>query len=345
MAKIDLHARNVKGLGAINYVTGLIKELNEQKNITFKTAFLNSKNQFKNIIKYDDLNVCEYKFGKISRFLEVVLWKHFQKSENSILVLGDLPLNTNAKQYVLCHQALIFQPFRIFRLSSLKFLILRFIFINNLKKNDVVLVQTESMKNKVSKIINPNIKICIVNFPYNAFEWLNFRRFNRQTTSKYIRDKIQLIYPAAPYPHKNHKFLKSTNFGKHFEIVFTCKPEDLNLTLQQIEYAGQLTQKQLYEHFKHVDGIIFLSECESLGLPLLEALKCNLPIICPVADYTKNLESDNCFFFNLDEPESLSLALINLQTKIEKGWWPDWDFKNFITEKDASPMFEILLKE
>ena len=77
-----------------------------------------------------------------------------------------------------------------------------------------------------------------------------------------------------------------------------------------ISCIGQVSREKIFEFYENVDGLLFLSSNESLGMPILEAIKCNLPIVCPYAEYTKELSTDNCFFFDLDRPDTLEKALV-----------------------------------
>ena len=66
-----------------------------------------------------------------------------------------------------------------------------------------------------------------------------------------------------------------------------------------------MSREAVFERYKNVDALLFLSSNESLGMPILEAISCNLPIICPYAEYTKGLNDENCFFFDLRDPSTL----------------------------------------
>ena len=49
-----------------------------------------------------------------------------------------------------------------------------------------------------------------------------------------------------------------------------------------------------------------------------------LPIICPDLPYARALCGEQAIYFDPDQPESLRQALIMMQSRIDQGWWPDW---------------------
>ena len=92
-----------------------------------------------------------------------------------------------------------------------------------------------------------------------------------------------------------------------------------------------------------MDALLFLSSNESLGLPIIEAIKCNLPIICPRAEYTGHLNANNCFFFEIDDPSSLERAIFRASEKISAGWWPNWSFDEITCRGSRTVIEDILL--
>ena len=77
-------------------------------------------------------------------------------------------------------------------------------------------------------------------------------------------------------------------------------------------------------------------------MPILEAISCNLPIICPYAEYTKGFNDENCFFFDLRDPSSLQLAIQTAKSKILNGWWPQWSFSESFKGERGLPIEKII---
>ena len=63
-----------------------------------------------------------------------------------------------------------------------------------------------------------------------------------------------------------------------------------------IECIGYIDQKELLNYYLEVDALLFLSLEESYGLPLIEAMYFNLPIIVPDLEYARYLCGDRYLF-------------------------------------------------
>jgi glycosyltransferase involved in cell wall biosynthesis len=342
MKNIDIHMVNVVGLGAKEFVKGLLNQIKCEKNISFHTIYRHSSsNEGNNVPSYKVVSK-NYRFGVISRLIEICFWFLICRSKNDLLVLGDLPLNTKAKQYVLCHQALIFYDFSIFEFQYWKFLIFRNLFKVFLKKQDVVLVQSLQMKHKVSKLIKHKSRVEIILIDTNSGMWPKFRRTGRHIASDPV-NKIRMIYPAANYEHKNHSFVSHIAESENVKIIFTTDPGEVNFESPNVTCLGKLSRSDLFEIYRDTDALLFLSSCESLGLPLLEAIKCNIPILCPYRDYSQTFSTKNCIFFDLDDPRSLQTAINKLRQQLTTGWWPNWSFRETFEIHEALTLRNILL--
>jgi hypothetical protein len=320
---IDIHQANVIGLGAEKYASGLLSELESASEIEIVNVYINRiKESFD--IKCNIINV-HYRLGILSRLFEIFCWRFYRDQKNEIVVLGDLPLNTSCKQYVLCHQSLMFKKYSLLTINFYKFFLFRLIFRIFLKKNDVVLVQSWEMAQKINNKIGNKIDVRVLNLGSHYYGWPKFLRTKR-IVSQIDTEAIRLFYPSAFYSHKNHRLLNLIKLESSTDIIVTIDKNQLPDCKNSLEFKGRITRDEVYELYKEVDALLFLSRNESLGLPILEAIKCNLPIICPYAEYTKDLPPDNCFYFDLDDPRSLEDAIYSLKRKMHQGWWPNWDF-------------------
>lgn len=341
---IDIHQANVLGLGAEKFASGLIRHLESVKTIKIKNIYINKKSPVKAFHKSaSNILFIEYFLGNLSRLTEIFFWRSFRDQKNEILVLGDLPLNTSAKQYVLCHQSLIFKKFSVFSTNFFRFMLFRIIYKIFLKKNDVVLVQSQEMAKNIREKINQNINVRVIDLSSRFFGWPQFIRKNRKIANKDL-NKIKLLYPSAFYPHKNHYLLDEVDFGDSTEIIVTIDEDNLSKNHNSIIFMGNISRDEVFGLYQKVDALLFLSANESLGLPVLEAVRCNLPIVCPYAEYSKDLDSENCFYFDLDDPISIITAIESLKIKILNGWWPNWDFNSIYKDSDSESLEDIILK-
>jgi len=212
-----------------------------------------------------------------------------------------------------------------------------------MKKSDTALVQTMEMKRKFINHFGNRFNVKVLNITSDIYAWPSFYRTGRVLTNKERRN-ITLLYPSDFYPHKNHHLLNEISLPKFCDVLVTLPKSTISEIVNgKITYIGKKTRDEIYELYKKVDALLFLSSNESLGMPVLEAVKCNLPIICPYAEYTKNLDARYAFFFDLKSPKSLDRALVDLEKNICRGWWPAWNFKNIYGEAEAVNITEALI--
>lgn len=333
---------NVIGLGAEKFVSGLINQLSASDSIDVENLYLRKNISEKNSCYCRNPKYVAYRLGNISRIFEIITWKFLNKSKNNILVLGDLPLFSESKQFVLCHQGLMFEKYSILTLCFWKFLLFKLIFKCFLKRDDVVLVQTSDMADKIRAHINKNANVRIIEIKSSSFDWPNFRRVSRRVHN-YEMASVRLFYPAAPYPHKNHLALRNVKLDPNIKIFLTIDNHLLEGSSNNLEYVGRISREKVFDFYQEVDGLLFLSSCESLGMPILEAVKCNLPIVCPNLGYTAMLESADCFYFDLDDINSLNVAISEMKNKLHSGWWPNWDFETIFHDTNSLGLEEILM--
>lgn len=117
---------------------------------------------------------------------------------------------------------------------------------------------------------------------------------------------FKLFYPASFLPHKNHQLLLQHELLEYFsrnEIkVFLsidsnqlpCKFNDLLVCL------GKLDRDACLRFLCESDALLFLSEFESLGLPLIEAAEAFKPVICFDLPYTRELLDDSPYYIKHD---------------------------------------------
>ncbi|WP_198266706.1 glycosyltransferase [sulfur-oxidizing endosymbiont of Gigantopelta aegis] len=138
-----------------------------------------------------------------------------------------------------------------------------------------------------------------------------------------------LFYPAAGYPHKNHKILNDMeNFEESSQLInemcITLKYEEKRHFPMWVNNLGRLSSQACGEYYQSVDALFFPSLTESYGLPLIEAMICGLPIVCADLDYAHCVCGEQAIYFDPDDPVSAIKALVLLRCKLATGWQPDW---------------------
>ena len=342
MKALDIHQANVIGLGAHQFAQGLVTQIERNDSLSVCEHYLH-RTMTENFSSAGGNTVSvSYYLGFLSRIFEIFFWKYYRKGINDLVVLGDLPLNTSVKQYVLCHQSLMFNSFSFISPASYKFLFFRLCYIFFLKADDIVLVQSEPMKFKFHSKISNKINVKVITLD-PVFCDISIEARDRRICSADHPERLNLVYPSAFYPHKNHYLLDEIAFDKSTRITVTITSDEFPAENDSVYHIGRVSRDDIFELYKEVDALLFLSGDESLGMPIFEAIKSNLPIICPRADYTVMLEGENCFYFDVNDPLSLEKAISLLRQKLNTGWWPQWPINEILEGDNRVKVDKLIL--
>lgn len=149
--------------------------------------------------------------------------------------------------------------------------------------------------------------------------------------SKYSLDKPFMFYPAATWPHKNHKKLLlalkmlKEKYGFDGCLVLTgVAMQEQNEIFQQIEHLGvaenvkplgYLPYKELPFMYNLARLLVFPSLFEGFGIPLVEAMACGCPVVCSNVTSIPEVVGDAGMMFDPDSVEDMT----------EKSWqiWTD----------------------
>jgi glycosyltransferase involved in cell wall biosynthesis len=122
-----------------------------------------------------------------------------------------------------------------------------------------------------------------------------------------------LLYPARPWPHKNHARLYEA-----FARVRRERPE-LRLVLtggghgndfpEGVEARGNVSLDELVALYRRASAVVFPSLYEGFGLPPLEAMACGCPVACSVAASLPEVCGDAARYFPPDDPDEMAAAI------------------------------------
>ncbi len=137
-----------------------------------------------------------------------------------------------------------------------------------------------------------------------------------------------LVYPAITWPHKNHELilrglaLMKQRTGKTIDVVFTGKPTAQRAALDQLasslgvasslHFLGFVSSQQMQVIITRATAMIFPSRFEGLGLPVLEAFRAGLPVLCSSATVLPEVAGEGALFFDPDSPEQMVEAIDSL---------------------------------
>lgn len=329
---VRIHLTNVAGAGASELLQSLLPALENDPIVTVQRIYLPDRGALATYHSNSVTTVTEvyrrYLPNALSRIIECTWLSSRFNGHSPLLVLGDLPLRCTGPQTLFVQQANLLPPDKIdWHLGHFKYVLARAIFRLNASRVRSFIVQTEVMREALEHSYPGTAgRVHVIAQPVPS--WLLRSGLNRRARVRSANQGLSLLYPAANYPHKNHALLS------RLDVKADLPVERLTLTLDATSHpaphltwvhcGGFLSPLKMLEAYSQVDALLFLSKRESYGFPLVEAMFIGLPIICPDLLYARTLCGDEAIYFDIEEPESLCQALLTLQSRLNKGWWPNW---------------------
>ncbi|QIV95704.1 glycosyltransferase involved in cell wall biosynthesis [Allofrancisella inopinata] len=284
------------------------------------------------LFQYESSNVKIFNIGKQSR-LKRILWDSYifrkeLKRKNikpdTIISLQNTPLNVsgNIEQIVYFHQALSIsdKKWNIFRKDERIFWFYRNIYPFFIKRGlsnvDKVIVQAEWVKKAFSKEFEYSLEsIEVVKPKLKSIDISKVRTLNKS--------KFRIFYPAFPLKYKNHHLVIKwlSRIDKDFECIFTFSKNDnsylydlivMNKLESKIRLVGKLNYDEVLEYYNSSNLVLFPSEIETIGMPLIEAVEfINLKIIVSDQEYSREALGDyhQVKFININNHEEVIEAI------------------------------------
>jgi len=150
--------------------------------------------------------------------------------------------------------------------------------------------------------------------------------------SKYGLDRPFLYYPAATWPHKNHRNLLAalkilvdrhrfdgdlllTGIAMQSHGALAAEIRQLGLE-NRVKVLGYLPSGELPYLYNLARLMVFPSLFEGFGIPLVEAMACGCPVVCANATSLPEVAGDAGILFDPHSPEEIA-------EKIEWIWNDD----------------------
>lgn len=331
---VRIHATNTIGMGSVQLVQSLLPAMERLDNYELRSVYLPVQGALATYVAVrKSTNLVRrkrYLPKAISRILECTLCAHRFDGEGVLLVLGDVPLRCKGRQAVFVQSPLLTKSATSSRtFGAIIFLIARVIFRLNARFASAFIVQTDAMRNALAETYPAiSARIHVVGQP--PPNWLLACGLKRIGVVPRHAAGLTLFYPAAEYPHKNHRLLSRIESGEArgwpVSSLTLTVAQDIhpNPNVEWIKCVGRLTSDDVLNVYGAVDGLLFLSLSESFGFPLVEAMWIGLPIICPDLPYARVLCGDHAIYFDPEDVSSLQAAVVELDERLKSGWWPDW---------------------
>jgi len=125
-----------------------------------------------------------------------------------------------------------------------------------------------------------------------------------------------LLYPARPWPHKNHRTLYEA-----LPLIRRERPElrlvltgggDFGRVPDGVEVLGHVPRPRLVELLQRASALVFPSLYEGFGLPPLEAMACGCPVACSNAAALPEVVGDAARLFDPRSPEEIAAAVLDV---------------------------------
>lgn len=329
---IRLHLTNIVGLGAVRLLQSLLPSLVAQYNYKLEEVYLPTIGELSNFTQFEHGTLLthykRYLPNSISRLLECTLLGSKFDGATPLLVFGDIPIRCKSKQTVFVQSTLLVRGSSTGRqLGAVKYWIARWLFRRNMRYVSNFIVQTEAMKLSLIESY-PEIRGRIHIIAQPAPSWLIQSQLKRTQFHNAPELGLRLFYPAASYPHKNHRILSEIVQSETWpvsELTLTI-PESLNPNpaISWIRCVNKLEPDAVINAYRTADALLFLSLSESFGFPLVEAMWIGLPVICPDLPYARALCGEQAIYFDPHNVFSLHTAIVELTKRRDSGWWPDW---------------------
>lgn len=214
--------------------------------------------------------------------------------------------------------------------SFLKEQYAKVLYKNATKKSDTIITISEFSKAEIIKYTHVNSnKIQLI---YCGVNQENFSKQNIEVEQLQLPKKY-ILYVGNVKPHKNLiTLLKaysilSNEFKNQYKIVIVGKKEgfitkeneifefiDQNNLKENIFFTGYIQDNQVPNVYKKASLFVFPSMYEGFGLPILEAMCCNIPVISSDAASLKEVGGDAVEYFSpLDYKQLATKIQIVLQ--------------------------------
>ncbi len=269
-------------------------------------------------------------------FLELLLiyFFIFKHKINSILAFGNFLITPtpylSIKKTVLLHHPYLFDDQELSKLDfkdNLIERIKRWIFALTVMNVDHVVVQSNYVMQHAKRRWGRFLyKFLIIQNPLSEnFSALSDSDLAQCITSRVtsISHCVDFIYVSRFYPHKNHQFLidLSKMLSMHMipHRIFTT----INPAISGAEFflklirkydlpiinLGEITQSELVKYYQSTHFLVFPSNSETFGNPIIESISYGLPVIAPDLGYAHAILGETGIYFRPNDPVDLMFKL------------------------------------
>jgi glycosyltransferase involved in cell wall biosynthesis len=133
-----------------------------------------------------------------------------------------------------------------------------------------------------------------------------------------------LLYPARPWPHKNHErlfaaFARVRRERPELRLVLTGGGHGKRPYPPGVEVRGLVPDDELVTLYRRAAALVFPSLYEGFGAPPLEAMACGCPVACSKAASLPEVVGDAARTFDPRSVEEIASAIVDVLDR-PAGW-------------------------
>jgi glycosyltransferase involved in cell wall biosynthesis len=123
-----------------------------------------------------------------------------------------------------------------------------------------------------------------------------------------------LLYPARPWPHKNHDrlleaFARLRRERPELRLVLTGGGHESRSYPDGVEARGLVPGDELVSLYRRAAGLVFPSLYEGFAFPPLEAMACGCPVAAADSGSVGEVCGDGARLFDPTDPEAIAAAV------------------------------------
>lgn len=201
------------------------------------------------------------------------------------------------------------------------------------RNSNIILTVSQFSKDEIGKYFGNEVKNK-VHVVYNGCEIDSRNIIAKQTEYKYF------LFVGSIKPHKNlHNALLAFERYNNadFRFVIVGKKEgfitgdqevfhqvnQMNRAGERVIFTGNITDEELYGWYKGATALVMPSFYEGFGLPLVEAMNFNIPIICSDIPVFREICHDDVMYFNPHNPNDIADKMEKV-TNLSTVTYPEW---------------------
>lgn len=333
--KILIDGRGIKKTGIGRYIENTLKEILK----------IDSSNQYELLLRDEDLEKLDLKADNLE-FVRTTANFFGVKEQTEILSIlkerkPDLVHFTNfnfpvaySGKFVITIHDLTLLHFRNLRNSVarkayyiLKEQVMRNVVLKQgMKKAEVVIVPSEYVKEDVAKTFK--VRRSKIAVTYEAAD-TEFSKGRINLEKKGI-NKPYVLYVGNAYPHKNLERMVIA-FGKlitdyvlDYQLVIAGKKDSFHEGLEEavkeadlqerVIFTGFVTDQELSGLYNNASLYVFPSLSEGFGLPPLEAMAHELPVVSSNTTCMPEILSDAAVYFDPKDTDEMAKAMLEVLT-------------------------------